>query len=117
MLRGLSRNAAEDARECICEGDLYKRIEYGGRTFELRYGYYEECDRHNPLVGPVPIYPDFVANPVYDREGRPFVTDMQDACAHYKGTSPEDGCYSCCNHQSGSEFLGICLCEANRKNE
>ena len=41
------------------EGDLYKIVNLGGRTFELRFGYYEEYEREstvshkNPLTNPI----------------------------------------------------------------
>lgn len=96
------------------EGDLYRRIECGGCTFELYYGYYEECDRKNPLVLPVPIYPDFVSQPRYDKEGRPFATEMQDACEQYVGHSIDEGCYSCKHYRHAVDYIGICTCEERR---
>ena len=99
------------------EDDLYKRIELFGKAFELRYGYYEERDRKNPLVKPIPIYPDFRKSTVYTEEGYPFVTDMQDTCEHYAGDDPDAGCYCCRHYRKGEDFIGVCLCESNRKNE
>ena len=49
MLSRLSRRNRQE-ENIPQEGDLYARIEHGGRTFDLYYGYYEECDRQNPLV-------------------------------------------------------------------
>ena len=99
------------------EGELYGEITLEGRTFSLRYGYYEECDRKNPLVDPVPIYPNFLQAPVYNDEGYPFATDMQDVCKYFKGSDPDDGCYGCRHYRKGTDFIGICRCETNRKNE
>ena len=93
------------------EGDLYARISVGGCTFDLYYGYYEECDRQNPLVRPIPIYPDFVKQPQYDQEGHPFATDMQDVCGYYAGDSPDDGCFSCRHYRRAADFIGVCLCK------
>ena len=47
------------------EGDLYKVITAYGRSFEIKYGYYEEIDRKNPNVEPMEIYPNFIEKPVY----------------------------------------------------
>lgn len=99
------------------EGDLYARIEHGGRTFELYYGYYEECDRQNPMVKPIPVYPDFIKRPQYDNDGYPFVTDMQDACRFFVGKDPDDGCYTCKHYCKVIKFIGVCSCEHRRKQE
>ena len=66
------------------EGDLYREIELWGRSFEIRYGYYEEIDRQ---YDPMEIYPDFLQNPVYTEEGYPFVTLMQEPCQHFQKES------------------------------
>ena len=97
------------------EGELFKVIETHGKKFELYYGYYEDCDRSNPFVDPVPIYPDFVVNPVYTSDGQPFVTDMQDACKYYEGKRIEDGCYSCEHYVPCEDFIGICSHSENMK--
>ena len=79
---------SEKQKECIPkEGDLFKVINLHGHTFQLYYGYYENCDRDNPAVDPMPIYPDFVAEPRFTSEGFAFVTKMQDPCKHYFGKS------------------------------
>ena len=67
------------------EGELYKVVTVFGKTFELWYGYYEDYERENPTVEPMPIYPNFRKEPLYTDEGEPFVTMMQDACPYYKG--------------------------------
>ena len=102
------------------EGDLYKVITTFGRTFELRYGYYGECDRQNPLCQPAVIYPDFTALPLYTDGGEPFVTMLQDACASYRGESKktiDTTCAECKYFSRGEEWFGICKCKRNRKNE
>ena len=105
------------------EGDLYKVITTFGRTFELRYGYYGECDRNNPLVkNPIPIYPDFLRAPLYTDNGEPFVTMMQDACPSYKGEAKRTSdttCAECDHFKRGEEWFGICKCPETkeRKNE
>ena len=114
MLGKLSQNAYPLTEETHKEGDLYKVITTYGKTFELRYGYYEECDRQNPLCKPVVIYPDFLMDPVYTDSGEPFVTMMQDVCACYRGNAkrtPDTACAECKYFQRGEDWIGICLCQ------
>lgn len=99
------------------EGELYRVIALEGQEFAVYYGYYEECDRHNPLCDPVPLYPDFIKTPRYSGEGYPFATDMQDPCRCFTGEDPDGGCYSCRHYRRGADFIGLCRCEENRKNE
>lgn len=102
------------------EGDLYKVITVYKKTFELRYGYYEECDRLNPLCEPVVIYPDFLKEPIYTDDGAPFVTMVQDTCKRYKGKTkrtPNTTCADCKYFQLGEDWIGICTCLRNKKNE
>ncbi len=96
------------------EGDLYKTVTVFGKSFELRYGYYEEFERR--YNEPMPIYPDFLRTPVYTDDGAPFVTQMQDACTHYRGSAVKDrDCAGCRHYLHGEEFLGICACPENKK--
>ena len=102
------------------EGDLYKVITAYGKTFELRYGYYEERDRLSPLCEPVVLYPDFLKEPVYTDDGTPFVTMLQDACKSYKGEAkrtPDTTCAECKYFRCGEDWLGICICSKNKKLE
>ncbi|MBR7117496.1 MAG: hypothetical protein IKC87_07305 [Clostridia bacterium] len=104
----------------IREGDLYKVVSTYGKSFELRYGYYEECDRQSPICEPVVIYPDFQSEPVYTDGGEPFVTLMQDACVHYKGDAElceDTSCAECRFFKSGEEWFGICTAYENRFKE
>lgn len=94
------------------DGDLYKSITVHGQRFELRYGYYEDFERASG--DPIPIYPDFKKNPLYTDGGYPFVTAMQEACAHHSG-DPEYGCHGCLYYKEEEELIGICLCERNKK--
>lgn len=97
------------------EGDLYRVITAHGRSFELYYGYYDEADRGNPLIGPMEMYPNFIKSPVYTDEGVPFVTAMQKPCKHFKGDPDEDNtCYQCSYYERCEELLGICLCKERR---
>ena len=115
MLRNL---LSQNAVPTHSEGELYKRLDIQGCVFEIKYGYYEECDRNNPIVFPMPIYPDFIANPVYTNEGLPFVTKMQDVCENYSGEDVVDkGCAECIYYEHGEELIGICTCINNKKNK
>jgi len=99
-------------KERHVEGELYKKIELYGRTFNLYYGYYEDCDRINPLCEPIPIYPDFTKEPVYTDRGEPFATEIQDACLYYKGNAkpaPDITCADCQYLLHGEGWFGICL--------
>lgn len=95
------------------EGELYKIITVEGRSFEIRYGYYEDFERESEEV--IPIYPDFIENPVYSKDGLPFATRTQDACRHYRVREGYDGdgwCADCVYYPDEYEEIGICRCEA-----
>lgn len=101
------------------EGDLYKVVTTFGKTFELKYGFYEEKDRLSPLCEPAVIYPDFVRDPLYTEAGMPFVTMMQDACTCYTGEmkkTADTTCADCKYFERGEEWFGLCHCPRNRKN-
>ena len=119
MFSKIIKNDIPRQKDSPKEGDLYKVVSTFGRTFELRYGYYGDCDRkYEPDV----IYPDFLKEPVYTDDGAPLVTMMQDACKHYKGKAkrtPDTACADCKYFGRGEEWFGICKCPHNRerKNE
>ena len=101
--------------EVMAEGTLYKRLILHGQVFELRYGYYEDRDRNNPTLDPMPIYPDFLKHPQFTQEGFAFVTKMQDACPHYRGEAFLcKECAECAFFQPGEDLIGICVCEENK---
>ena len=82
------------------ENDVYKVIILHGKRFEIKYGYYEEIDR---AFEPVPIYPDFISEPVYTAKGIPFATAYQDVCEHYvakPNINSEKWCDKCCKSTS-----------------
>ena len=98
------------------EGDLYRIIRAHGRVFEIRYGYYEEADRQNPLVSPMEMYPNFEKEPVYTDDGVPFVTAIQSPCSHFSGEEDEDNtCYQCAHYEKCEELLGLCRCRARQR--
>lgn len=97
------------------EGELYKEIKLHGQTFPLYYGYYAKCERENPAIDPMPIYPNFLEEPRYTDEGFAFVTKMQDSCRHYVGKLGKfNECAECEYYLHGDELLGICTCSKNK---
>lgn len=98
------------------EGDLYKVITVHGKTFEIRYGFYEESDRNSSFAEPMEIYPDFVKQPQYTDDGVPFVTAIQVPCESFSGTRDENSiCEECVFYEHCEELLGICNCPKNKK--
>ncbi len=97
----------------IKDGDLYKIINLCGHTFELRYGYYEEYERKNGE--PVPIFPDFIKEPVYTNEGFLFVTQMQELCEYGDSSFADGCCVDCPYFESGEDLIGICKNRNNKK--
>lgn len=95
------------------EGDLYKEVTVGGKTFRLVYGYYEDFERESRFNDPIPIYPDFIKTPHFTDQGIPFVTAMQDICKHYSGKKDSDSCSECVHFQKGEELFGFCHCPQN----
>lgn len=114
----LNNHFLKNTAEKVKEGDLYKVLNISGRNFKLYYGYYEECERENPAVEPMPIYPDFIKSPEYTDSGQAFVTKMQDACKHYKGKADKfSECAECQYYSHGDDLIGICTCQQNKKQE
>lgn len=97
------------------EGDFFKSVELDGKKFDLYYGYYEEKDKYSKYAEPIPIYPDFIRDPVYNDEGYPFATEMQDTCEHFQCDGEGESCYLCSHFCKGEELIGICKCEARKK--
>lgn len=98
-----------------CEGDVYKTITVADHTFTIKYGYYTESERTSD--DPMPIFPDFDAEPLYSLDGYPLVLRIQEACEHYV---PHDGigdgwCADCTYYPSEYDEIGICRCEGRRK--
>lgn len=93
------------------EGELYKSLTLYGRRFDIYYGYYEDCDRENPLCDPLPVYPDFLKTPLFTEDGEPFVTVTQDACEHFSGAggrTADSTCGDCLHLCTGDGWIGIC---------
>ena len=118
MLSSLFQNNIQPREVTRKEGELYKVVTTFGKNFELRYGYYQECDRQSPLCDPVVIYPDFTKEPVYTDNGEPFVTMVQDACKSYSSKAKRTSDTTCCEckyFHSGEDWIGICTCLKNKK--
>ena len=114
MLRHLLENDPLPKSSVHQEGDLFKVITLYGKTFEIRFGYYEEIDRQNE---PMEIYLDFTLNPVYTDDGFPFVTHMQAPCEYYrkKGTDSDRDCSTCWYLEQGEELIGVCRCKKRQR--
>ena len=97
------------------EGELYGVFDVFGKRFPIYYGFYEEYERESRWNDPVPIYPDFRAEPQYDGEGRPIVTAMQLACESYEGNEDDDRCGRCTHFQPGEALFGVCECAERRE--
>ncbi len=100
---------------CVKEGALFKSINVFGRIFDIYYGYYEERDRYSKYSELIPVYPDFIKNPVFSDDGFPFATEMQDICEHYIGEKDCESCYRCSHFTKGDELIGICRCTQRRQ--
>ncbi len=100
----------------IREGDLYEVIEFCGKRYEIRYGYYEDYERDR--IEPVPIYPLFNENPEYSPGGYLIATRMQLPCQEYqlrdKNINNEE-CADCIYFECGENSkFGLCRCEKRR---
>lgn len=108
-------NSSLNTSDLPKEGELYKKVSLFGRSFELRYGYYDDIDRQGP---PDVIYPDLKLSPIFTDDGVPIVTMMQDACPRFmgKGSVPEDStCAECKYFRRCVEWFGLCVQENNKK--
>lgn len=104
------------APQVLKEGDLFKVIKIFGKTFEIRYGFYEESDRHTSFAEPMEIYPDFIKEPQHTDEGVPFVTAIQVPCENFSGSKDENStCEECAFYEHCEELIGICTCPQNNK--
>ena len=102
------------------EGDLHKVITAYGKTFEIRYGYYDEKDRQNPEIEAYEVYPDFELNPEYTDDGIPFTVAWKGPCAYFKlaqryKKNEDNGCFECKYFEKCEELLGVCRCRARQK--
>lgn len=94
------------------EGDLYIQVNISGRVFRIFYGYYEDFERKRHE--PIPLYPDFLRDPVYTEDGIPVVTGMQDICCYYKGRENGDSCITCDYFSQQEDLFGLCTCPKRR---
>jgi hypothetical protein len=107
----ISPTHSDEARE----GDVYAVVTVFDKTFELKYGYYDDKDRSGP---PDVIYPDFIHHPIYIQSGEPIVTMMQDACQHYRGNikrADDATCGECKHFCRAKEWFGVCRLPKKQK--
>lgn len=105
--------------EMIREGMLYRISVVEGTRFELYYGYGSEEEKARGWE-PTPIYPDFIGSPQYTKSGHPFANAFQEVCSHYnKRPTPndDDWCDLCVHFECGDDYIGVCRCPMNRRNE
>ncbi len=100
------------------EGDLYEIIEFCGKRYEIRYGYYADLERDR--MDPVPIYPLFYESPEYSPEGYPIATRIQIPCDEYQLRDENinnEECADCKYFECGENGkFGLCKCENRRLN-
>ena len=97
------------------EGDIFETVNIDGHSFVIRYGYYDQQERYTSP--PLPIYPNFLTNPVHTSDGYPLITRIQDACQHYRTSDASEGddwCADCIHCSCTGNEIGICLCSHNR---
>ena len=99
----------------IREGDLYKIINIDGIKFVIKYGYYDEKERHSKYNEPIPIYPNFNEKPQYSKCGKKFVTQMEDKCKYYDGDKNHDSCNKCKYFISKEDLIGLCNHNLNKQ--
>jgi hypothetical protein len=94
----------------------YNVCRAGGRSFPVYLEYDEQLDESYPA------YPDFEERPEYTDEGRPFATSAQESCPCYRSRAPEQpptgdcgGCGWFFREQTPYDPIGICMCDARRR--
>lgn len=100
----------------VREGDIYEVLSVDGRTFEIRYGYYEDFERDGSA--PIPIYPDLEKSPVYGESSKYIVTFMQEPCVHYEPRveNAEPYCGCCKHYPNNKQMINACQCRHNSLN-
>jgi hypothetical protein len=94
----------------------YKLFLTGGRSFPVYLEYDKLLDESYPE------YPDFIENPEYTAEGRPFATAEQESCPYCKpdapGKPPSSDCGGCrwfFRDQTPYDPIGVCMCDVLRR--
>lgn len=80
-----------------------KTFSLDGDTIEVRFRYDADCDVWHG------DYPDFIENPRYTPNGRPWVDVTKDDCPHT--TSEYGDCGGCeyLHKQDDADLLGVCM--------
>ena len=97
----------------VREGDIYEVLSADGKTFEIRYGYYEDFERDGSA--PIPIYPDLEKTPIYGVSSKRIVTFMQEPCGYYEPRVKDAETYcGCCKHYpNNKQMINACRCKEN----
>lgn len=100
----------------VREGDIYEVLSVDGRTFEIRYGYYEDFERDGSA--PIPFYPDLEKSPVYGESSKYIVTFMQEPCIYYEPRveNAEPYCGCCKHYPNNKQMINACQCRYNSLN-
>jgi hypothetical protein len=87
----------------------------GGRVFLI-------YKIHNHEHEAIPAYPDFLKNPEYTDDNRPFTSAVYESCVFYKPTTPDapvsgdcGGCGWFYREETPYDIIGICMCDVLRK--
>ncbi len=99
------------------EGDIYMVISVRDKSFEIKYGYYEDFERE--CQEPIPIFPDLAKCPVYTECGYKIVTQVQMPCEYFKLKSEqfsEEWCGSCKHFEDEHSMISVCTCQRNNIN-
>lgn len=93
----------------VQEGEIYEVLYIDGKTFEIRYGFYEDYERDGSE--PIPIYPDLEKTPVYGDSGKMIVTHMKSPCAYFKPQTEHgvERCCGCCVYYPvNRQMMSVC---------
>ena len=103
--------------DSVKDGMLYKSVEIEGVRLDIYYGFYNKNEKSRGYP-PTPIYPDFITQPQYTKNGAPLATAYQDVCNYYQPINKQIefvGCANCKLYESHEELIGLCRCKERRK--
>lgn len=100
----------------VIEGEIFDIINVEDKSFEIKYGYYEEYERE--YGEPVPLFPDMAENPEYTKDGYRIVTKMQDPCKQFEFKTEnfsEEWCGSCSYYKDEKSLISVCTNNKNKE--